>query len=232
MKFIKDKIKISVDGFSSCGKSTLAKDIASTLGFVYIDSGAMYRAVTFYALQNNFFTNNNLNINEFLKKLNDVSVDFLIDNSGKIFTLLNKKNVEEEIRSLEVSSKVSIISSIPEVRRKMVDLQRKFSKNKSVVMDGRDIGTVVFPDADLKFFITADIDTRTQRRYQELKAKGIDPDFEQVKQNLIERDFLDQTRQDSPLKKADDAIVIDNSNLTKDEQLMLALDYIKKKLCK
>ncbi len=226
MKFAKNNFKIAIDGVSSSGKSTLAKDIAKELNILYVDSGAMYRAVTLYAIKNNL-----LHKNDLLKHIDNIHIDFEFDNSGNIITYLNNQNVEYEIRSLEVSSKVSYVSSIPEVRKKMVELQRKLSENKSVVMDGRDIGTVVFPDADIKFFITADIETRSARRFNELKLKGLNPDYEEIKKNLIERDYLDQTRSDSPLLKANDAIIIDNTNLTRNEQLKLAIAYIKNKLC-
>ncbi len=231
MKFKKDIIKIAVDGFSSCGKSTLAKDLASELGFIYIDSGAMYRAVTLYAIRKGFFVDQNLNSVELINSLNQVNIDFTTDENSNLITLLNEENVEAEIRSLSVSSKVSIISSVPEVRKKMVELQRQMSAKKSVVMDGRDIGTVVFPDADIKFFVTADIETRAKRRFLELLEKGQNPDFEEVKKNIFDRDFLDQNRSDSPLIKAPDAILIDNTNLNRTGQLELALSYIKKTLC-
>jgi len=231
MKFKKNIIKIAVDGFSSCGKSTLAKDLAAELGFIYIDSGAMYRAITVYSIRKGFFEDQNLNSVELIRSLNQVNIDFLTDENSNLITLLNGENVESDIRSLSVSSKVSIISSVPEVRKKMVELQRQMSSKKSVVMDGRDIGTVVFPDADIKFFVTADIETRAKRRFLELVEKGQNPNFEEVKKNLTERDFLDQNRKDSPLVKAPDAILIDNTNLNRKEQLELALYYITKTLC-
>ncbi|HOK37083.1 MAG TPA: (d)CMP kinase [Bacteroidales bacterium] len=231
MKFKKNIIKIAVDGFSSCGKSTLAKDLAAELGFIYIDSGAMYRAITLYSIRKGFFEDQNLNSVELIRSLNQVNIDFLTDENSNLITLLNGENVESDIRSLSVSSKVSIISSVPEVRKKMVELQRQMSSKKSVVMDGRDIGTVVFPDADIKFFVTADIETRAKRRFLELVEKGQNPNFEEVKKNLTERDFLDQNRKDSPLVKAPDAILIDNTNLNRKEQLELALYYITKTLC-
>lgn len=231
MKFKKHIIKIAVDGFSSCGKSTLAKDLAAELGFIYIDSGAMYRAITLYSIRKGFFEDQNLNSVELINSLNQVNIDFITDKNSNLITLLNGENVESDIRSLSVSSKVSIISSVPEVRKKMVELQRQMSSKKSVVMDGRDIGTVVFPDADIKFFVTADIETRAKRRFLELVEKGQNPNFEEVKKNLTERDFLDQNRKDSPLVKAPDAILIDNTNLNRKEQLELALYYITKTLC-
>lgn len=191
----------------------------------------MYRAITLYSIRKGFFEDQNLNSVELINSLNQVNIDFITDKNSNLITLLNGENVESDIRSLSVSSKVSIISSVPEVRKKMVELQRQMSSKKSVVMDGRDIGTVVFPDADIKFFVTADIETRAKRRFLELVEKGQNPNFEEVKKNLTERDFLDQNRKDSPLVKAPDAILIDNTNLNRKEQLELALYYITKTLC-
>lgn len=217
-----DKIKIAVDGFSSCGKSTLAKQLAAYFGFVYVDSGAMYRAVTLYALRNGVFAKTNPDISKLIAELSHIEIEFRSDVNGNNFTSLNGENVEEEIRQLEVSSKVSIVSAVPEVRRRLVELQKKMSENKSVVMDGRDIGTVVFPDAELKIFVTATPEVRAKRRYDELIAKNQNVEFDAIKQNINERDYLDQNRKDSPLKMAQDAVLVDNSELTREQQL----DYV------
>lgn len=216
------KIQIAVDGYSACGKSTLAKDLAGKLGYIYMDSGAMYRAVTLFSLENNIISDGKINIDLLLRKLPDIHINFQLDENGLPVTCLNGKDVEKEIRKIEVSSHVSKISEIPEVRHKMVILQQDMGKNKGIVMDGRDIGTVVFPNAELKLFVIADINVRTHRRFNELKLNNPDIDFETVKENLIERDRIDTTRKESPLRQAVDAIIIDNSNLTREEQLEAA----------
>lgn len=220
-------IKIAVDGFSSCGKSTLARELAQKLGFVYVDSGAMYRAVTLFAIRQNLITDNIVNLKDLIENLESIEIHFELDSDNNPITFLNGENVEDEIRSLRVSSKVSIISAIPEVRKSMVMLQRKLSDEKSVVMDGRDIGTVVFPDAALKIFVTAGIDVRAKRRHLELSEKNKQIAFETIKENLAERDFLDQSRADSPLRMAEDAILLDNSNLTREQQLLFVLNLVK-----
>ncbi|HNQ67113.1 MAG TPA: (d)CMP kinase [Bacteroidales bacterium] len=220
-------VQIAVDGFSSCGKSTLARELAKELGYIYIDSGAMYRAVTLYALKNRVFDNDKLDKPLFLTILKEIKIHFELDKNNNPITFLNNQNVENEIRQIEVSSKVSIISAIPEVRERMVKLQREMSKDKSVVMDGRDIGTIVFPDAMIKFFITADLDVRAKRRFDELAEKTSKANFDEVKSNLAERDLLDQTRLISPLKRAENAILIDNSNLDRKEQLDIAMKHVK-----
>lgn len=223
-------IKIAVDGFSSCGKSTLAKQLANYFGFVYVDSGAMYRAVTLFSIKSNLFENGELKIDELLNLLPQIDITFTNEPNNGLETWLNGENVEDEIRKLEVSSKVSVVSAIPEVRRRMVELQRKMSLNKSVVMDGRDIGTVVFKDANVKLFITASSDIRAKRRYSELKEKGLDVNFDEILKNICERDSLDQSRKDSPLRKADDAVLIDNSTLSREEQLELAIKIVSEKI--
>lgn len=220
-------IQIAVDGFSSCGKSTLARELARKLGFVYVDSGAMYRAVTLYAIRNEIIVDGKVELKKLKNAITNINIHFNLDKDNNPVTFLNGENVEDEIRQIEVSSKVSIISAIPEVRQKMVVLQREMSADKSVVMDGRDIGTVVFPNADLKLFVTAGIEVRAKRRYDELLAKNQEVDFETIKSNLAERDKLDQSRADSPLKMASDAILIDNSNLNREQQLQKALDLVK-----
>lgn len=220
-------IIIAIDGFSSCGKSTLAKQLAKKLNYMYIDSGAMYRAITLFALNNKYVSENNLNKQELVSMLNHVNLRFEFDDNNSHITILNNSNVENEIRDIRVSSFVSLISKIPEVRKKMVALQREMGKNKRVVMDGRDIGTVVFPNAELKLFITADIEVRAKRRYAELKEKNLSASLEEIKNNIAERDRIDQSRSESPLRKAKDAILIDNSNISKEKQLLIAIECYK-----
>jgi CMP/dCMP kinase len=212
-------IIIAIDGHSSCGKSTLAKGMAKRLGYAYGDSGAMYRAVTLY------FLNNMVNYHDeaaVATALEQIEIHFeRIE--GENTTFLNGQNVERDIRSMRVSEHVSPVSTIPMVRRAMVRQQQLMGQRRSIVMDGRDIGTVVFPDAELKIFLTAEPDVRTSRRHLELAAKGIDADWNEIRHNLLERDRIDSTRFDSPLRQADDAVVIDNSFLSEDEQLEQAL---------
>jgi CMP/dCMP kinase len=220
----KDKITIAVDGFAACGKSTLAKALARELGYIYIDSGAMYRAVTLYFLDNSVDINDSAAVKGALDKIN---ISFKnID--GQNHTFLNGFDVEKEIRAMRVSDFVSPVSTISSVRRFLVACQKEMGNQKGIVMDGRDIGTVVFPDAELKLFMTASPEVRTKRRLLELESKGIfDYTYEQVQKNLTERDHIDSTRSDSPLKKADDAIVIDNSDLSTEQQLELALSMVR-----
>ncbi len=214
------KITIAIDGFSSCGKSTMAKDLAKEIGYIYIDSGAMYRAVTLYCLENSLFTSEgNVNSEELEKHINDISVSFCLNNDTlKPETFLNGVNVESKIRTMEVSSRVSLVAALGFVREALVKLQQEMGKSKGIVMDGRDIGTVVFPDAELKIFVTASAEIRAKRRYDELLAKGQEVSFDEILKNVEERDRIDQTRAVSPLRKADDAIVLDNSNMTLEEQ--------------
>lgn len=214
------KITIAIDGFSSCGKSTMAKDLAKEIGYIYIDSGAMYRAVTLYCLENSLFTSDgSVNSEELEKHINDISVSFCLNNDTlKPETFLNGVNVESKIRTMEVSSMVSLVAALGFVREALVKLQQEMGKSKGIVMDGRDIGTVVFPDAELKIFVTASAEIRAQRRYDELLAKGQEVSFDEILKNVEERDRIDQTRTVSPLRKADDAIVLDNSNMTLEEQ--------------
>lgn len=223
-----EQLIIAIDGFSSCGKSTLAKDLAKKLNYIYIDSGAMYRAVTLYCIQNNLINGTVVEEGELRSKINDISISFQVDeNTGRSKTFLNKQLVEDEIRRIEVSEKVSIVSKIGFVREFLVDKQREIGKNKGIVMDGRDIGTVVFPDADYKFFVTAKVDVRAKRRFNELLEKNEEVDFEEIKKNIEERDYLDQNREISPLRKADDAIILDNSEMTVVEQLEWVLERLK-----
>lgn len=219
-------VVIAIDGYSSCGKSTLAKQLAKALDFIFIDTGAMYRAVTLYFIQQKVNINNE---EEVLKALDYINIEFK-NCEGLNTTFLNGSNVEDEIRNQGVSNKVSEVSAITSVRKKMVALQRQMSGNQSVVMDGRDIGTVVFPNADIKFFVTADPIVRAQRRFNELVAKNQTTDLAQVISNLQHRDKIDTSRTDSPLRQADDAIVLDNTNLTVNEQFEYALGIIKDKI--
>lgn len=217
-----DKIIIAIDGHSSCGKSTLANDLSEHFGYLYISSGAMYRAVTLYFLENNVDIKDAAAVETALEK---IEIHFEI-HDGVTLTFLNGKNVEDEIRAMPVSNFVSPVSTISAVRRAMVFQQQELGKTKGIVMDGRDIGTVVFRDAELKIFLTADIQTRAQRRYDEMEKKGLNVSFEEVQSNLTHRDHIDSTREDSPLMKAKDAVVIDNSNLTKTEQLAMIISLV------
>jgi len=225
------KIIIAIDGYSSSGKSTLAKEIAKLLTYKYIDSGAMYRAVTLFALRNDII-NKNHEVNEVkLKELiNNIHINFQYNSDKKRQeTYLNNENVEDEIREMEVSNSVSFISKIGFVRRKMVSFQQEMGKEKGIVMDGRDIGTVVFPDAELKIFMNAKAEVRAERRYLELKEKNVDVSFDEILENVKKRDHIDETREESPLKKADDALVLDNSNLTREQQLEWTLKKVKER---
>ena len=214
-----NKITIAIDGHSSCGKSTMAKDLAREIGYVYIDTGAMYRAVTLYCLQNGLIKDETVDTEELKKRMGEISITFLLNpTTGKPDTYLNGVCVEDKIRTLEVSSKVSYVAALDFVREAMVDLQRLMGEAKGVIMDGRDIGTVVFPNAELKIFVTASDEIRAQRRYDELTAKGEKCNMEDIIANIRERDRIDSTRAVSPLRKADDAIVLDNSNMTIAEQ--------------
>lgn len=216
-------MKIAIDGHSSCGKSTLAKQIAKHFGFTYIDTGAMYRTIALFAMRNSMINpDGSPDVNRLQEKIGDISVTFLKDGHAA----LNGEDVEREIRTLEVSNNVSKIAALKFVREAMVDLQRQMAQNESVVMDGRDIGTVVFPDAELKIFVTADDQVRAQRRFDELTAKGDQVTFDEVLDNLRERDLLDTTREESPLRKADDAILLDNSFMTREEQFEVAKNFV------
>ena len=213
------KITIAIDGFSSCGKSTMAKDLAREIGYIYIDSGAMYRAVTLYCLENDFFTNDGIDTAQLKAAMPNIRISFQLNpKTQRPMTFLNGVNVEDRIRTMEVSTRVSPVAALPFVREALVKLQQEMGKEKGIVMDGRDIGTAVFPDAELKIFVTASAEIRAQRRYDELKAKGQDASFEEILTNVKERDYIDQNREVSPLRKADDAILLDNSNLTIEEQ--------------
>lgn len=225
------KITIAIDGHSSTGKSTIAKQLAKHLGYIYVDSGAMYRAVTLYAMQKGFITSNEFNVNDFVLELHKIKLEFKFNNNlGFAEMYLNGVNVEKEIRSMDVSNLVSKVSAVPEVRYQLVKQQHQIGKDKGVVMDGRDIGTVVFPNAELKLFITASAKVRAQRRYDELIAKGDVVNFEDVLRNVKERDYVDSHRATSPLVKADDAIEIDNSNLSKASQFEKILALVNQKI--
>ena len=214
------KIMIAIDGFSSCGKSTMAKDLAKEVGYIYVDTGAMYRSVTLYALRNNLFSEDGtVKEDELKERIGDINISFKLNTqTGRPDTYLNGERVEDEIRSLEVSQKVSPIAAIPFVREKLVKEQQKMGEAKGIVMDGRDIGTVVFPHAELKIFVTASAEVRAQRRYDELQAKGMPANFDDILKNVQERDYIDSHRATSPLRQADDAIVLDNSHMTIAEQ--------------
>ncbi|MBR9920239.1 MAG: (d)CMP kinase [Bacteroidetes bacterium] len=221
-------ITIAIDGHSSCGKSTLAKDLARALDYVYVDSGAMYRAVTLFFLENEV---DPIDAPAVDKALDAIDIRFE-KMDGQNHTFLNGENVEEEIRKMYISDYVSPVAAIPNVRRALVQQQRDLGKDGGIVMDGRDIGTVVFPDAELKIFLTADLDIRTRRRFEELMQKNIPSDLALVKQNLLERDHIDSTRSDSPLKKAEDAVVIDNSRLNREDQLKKVYLLAKERILK
>lgn len=213
------KITIAIDGFSSTGKSTVAKQLAKALGYVYVDSGAMYRAVTLYAMQNGIITKDYFNIQKLVSELDTLTISFIYNESvGFAEVYLNGLNVESQVRTLDVSQWVSQVAEISEVRKMLVLQQKQMGQEKGVVMDGRDIGTVVFPDAELKLFMTASAETRAKRRYKELLERKEDVSYEDVLENVETRDLIDSTRDDSPLLKADDAIEIDNSNLSLNTQ--------------
>ncbi len=211
---------IAIDGYSSCGKSTFAKAIAKELEYLYIDSGAMYRAVTLYGIRNHYVSRERIQTDKLIRALDSIQIDFRKNKNGLYETYLNGENIEDEIRGVKVSECVSNVSKIKEVRTKLVILQRSFARDKGVVMDGRDIGTVVFPDADLKIFMTAKPEIRAKRRYDELVAKGLGVNFHEIMKNIEQRDLQDSSRQESPLRKADDAIVLDNSFMTPEEQMI------------
>lgn len=222
-----NKITIAIDGFSSTGKSTLAKQLAQQLGYIYVDTGAMYRAVAFFAMQNQYISIDSFNKVELVNHLKNISLEFKFNNElGFAEMYLNGQNVEKEIRTIEVSAYVSKVAEVSEVRSKLVEQQKEMGKNKGIVMDGRDIGTVVFPDAELKIFMTASAATRAQRRFDELVQKGDAVTYEEVLKNVEERDYIDTHRDDSPLIMAEDAVEIDNSYLTREEQFQAVLDLV------
>lgn len=224
------KITIAIDGFSSCGKSTMAKDLAREIGYIYIDTGAMYRCVTLFALRNNLFNEDGtIKQNELENQIENIKISFKLNKTTqRPDAYLNGENVENQIRTMEVSSHVSPIAAIAAVRSTLVAQQQKMGQDKGVVMDGRDIGTVVFPNAELKIFVTASAEVRAQRRYEELKEKGMEANFDEILKNVEERDYIDSHRKVSPLKKADDAIELDNSNISIAEQKEWLMQQFKK----
>lgn len=222
------EITIAIDGWSSCGKSTLAKDLAKELNYIYVDSGAMYRGVALYAMRKNFVSRNHSDVNRIIASLSKIKIRFTNKGGGAADLCLNGENVEKEIRSIEVSNVVSLVARIKEVREFLVKQQRILGIPGGVVMDGRDIGSVVFPLAELKIFVTADPEIRAQRRFDELKAKGEIVTLEEVRANLESRDEMDANREESPLIQTEDAIVLDNSHLTREEQLKKSLELVNK----
>ena len=228
-----EKIIIAIDGFSSCGKSTMAKDLAHELGYIYVDTGAMYRCVALYALQHKLFLKDGeINIPELEAAMPNINISFKLNKeTGRPDTYLNNENVENKIRTMEVSSHVSSIAAIPFVREALVAQQQKMGKDKGIVMDGRDIGTVVFPNAELKIFVTASLEVRAQRRYDELMEKGMEADYNEILENVKRRDYIDSHRDVSPLRKADDAIELDNSNISIEEQKQWLIKQYKR-VCK
>ena len=226
------KITIAIDGFSSCGKSTMAKDLAKKLGYVYVDTGAMYRAVTLYAMRNGLFNaDGSVKTADLERQMNKINITFKLNKTAeRPDTYLNNELVENDIRTLEVSNHVSQIAAVPFIREAMVAQQQRMGKDKGVVMDGRDIGTTVFPEAELKVFVTASAEVRAQRRYDELKEKGMPADFNDILKNVQERDYIDSHRKVSPLRKAPDAIELDNSHMTIAEQSAWLMELVKQKI--
>ncbi|HIA05376.1 MAG TPA: (d)CMP kinase [Flavobacteriales bacterium] len=225
-----NKITIAIDGYSSCGKSTLAKTLAMSIDYSYVDTGAMYRCVTLYALENGIIKNDQVDKESLVGQLDDISISFQhSEQSKESDAYLNGVNVEETIRGMDISNHVSQISIIKEVREKMVAMQQKMGKEKGVIMEGRDIGTVVFPDAELKVFMTASIEVRVKRRYDEMQAKGLHVSVDDVKENVLSRDYEDTHRKHSPLVQADDAVVLDNSDLSEEDQLNFMLKLVEQR---
>ena len=223
-------ITIAVDGYSSTGKSTLAKQLADYIGYIYVDTGAMYRAITLFALRAGFVVEGKLQADKLINVLADITIAFQKNSEGKAEVYLNGENVEKQIRTLAVSEQVSPVATISEVRSKLVEQQRNMGEGQGIVMDGRDIGTVVFPDAQLKVFMTASSKVRAQRRYDELRGRGDEITFDQVLENIQERDYIDSTREDSPLRQAKDAIVIDNSDMNLEDQFHVLLQLAKDRI--
>lgn len=223
------KITIALDGHSSCGKSTMAKVLAREIGYIYVDTGAMYRTVTLFALRNGVFSGEQLDAERLAALMPQLEVSFKLDPETNLpLAMLNGEVVEQEIRTMEVSSRVSPVAALPFVREAMTAMQQRMGEQKGIVMDGRDIGTVVFPQAELKIFVTASAEVRAQRRYDELKAKGENVTFEEILKNVQERDYIDSHREVAPLRQAEDALVLDNSNMTREEQNQWLLDAYRK----
>lgn len=224
------KIIIAIDGFSSSGKSTMAKQLAKEVGYVYVDSGAMYRAVTLYAILNGMVSvEGGLNVDSLVKALPEIKISFSVMPDASQHTLLNGEDVEKEIRSLEVSAWVSPVAEIPEIRRRLTEIQRSYGLERGIVMDGRDIGTTVFPDAEMKVFVNASAEVRAMRRFKELQEKGDEVSYEEVLANIRERDRIDSTRKESPLRKSADAFELDNDSLTREQQLEILLNLFKER---
>lgn len=224
------KIIVAIDGFSSCGKSTMAKNLAREANYIYIDTGAMYRAVSLFCIRNGWMTENEMDIESIDKNISEIRLEFINNDKGNADIYLNGENVESQIRTLEVANGASRVSTIAAVRKELVRQQQLMGSQKGIVMDGRDIGTVVFPDAELKIFLTASPEIRAKRRMDELNAKDETVNYEEVLSNVIERDYRDQNRTESPLRKADDAIVIDNSDLTPTQQQQILRDLFVQKI--
>lgn len=225
------KITIAIDGYSSCGKSTMAKDLAREIGYIYVDTGAMYRSVTLFAMRNSLFDEDgSIKTDELKSRMNEINISFKLNSeTGRPDTYLNGELVEKEIRTMDVSANVSKIATLPFVREALVAQQQAMGKEKGIIMDGRDIGTVVFPDAELKIFVTASAEVRAQRRYDELKVKGMPADFDDILKNVKERDYIDSHRETSPLRMADDALELDNSHMTIEEQKAWLMAHYKEK---
>ena len=223
-----NKIIIAIDGYSSCGKSTMAKELAHDLGYIYVDTGAMYRCVTLYALENGMFSGKSLDSDALEQRIDEIEISFQRDEAtGKAYAMLNGKNVEDAIRTMSVSERVSMVAKLPYVRAKLVEQQQEMGREKGIVMDGRDIGTTVFPDAELKIFVTASAEVRAERRYKELLEKGEEADYSEILANVKERDYIDSHRAVSPLRMANDAILLDNSHITIAEQHLWLVEKAK-----
>ena len=227
-----NKIIIAIDGHSSCGKSTMAKQLAQQLNYIYVDTGAMYRCVTLYAINNGMFSGKSLDSDALEQRIGEVKISFTRDEAGQLCAMLNGKNVEKEIRGMSVSERVSMVAKQPFVRKMLVEQQQRMGQDKGVVMDGRDIGTTVFPDAELKIFVTASAEVRAERRYKELLDKGENANYEDILANVKERDYMDSHRAVSPLRMADDAVLLDNSYMTIEEQNQWLLAKVNETLSK
>lgn len=227
-----NKIIIAIDGHSSCGKSTMAKQLAQQLNYIYVDTGAMYRCVTLYAINNGMFSGKSLDSDALEQRIGEVKISFTRDEAGQLCAMLNGKNVEKEIRGMSVSERVSMVAKQPFVRKMLVEQQQRMGQDKGIVMDGRDIGTTVFPDAELKIFVTASAEVRAERRYKELLDKGENANYEDILANVKERDYMDSHRTVSPLRMADDAVLLDNSYMTIEEQNQWLLAKVNETLSK
>ena len=227
-----NKIIIAIDGHSSCGKSTMAKQLAQQLNYIYVDTGAMYRCVTLYAINNGMFSGKSLDSDALEQRIGEVKISFTRDEAGQLCAMLNGKNVEKEIRGMSVSERVSMVAKQPFVRKMLVEQQQRMGQDKGIVMDGRDIGTTVFPDAELKIFVTASAEVRAERRYKELLDKGENANYEDILANVKERDYMDSHRVVSPLRMADDAVLLDNSYMTIEEQNQWLLAKVNETLSK